>query len=82
MLRHGTALAAALGQTQVEWQVIEAVGQSERTVPSIVRRMGMSRQDVQCVADLLKSNGLITYHRNPDHVWSPLLRLTKEEKFL
>jgi len=78
LLRHGAALTAPLGQSQARWQVIGAVAEAERTVPSIARRMGMSRQGVQRVADLLEADGLITYGRNPDHARSPLLRLTKK----
>ena len=77
LLRHGADLTAPLGQTQARWQVIGAVAEAERTVPQIARRMGMSRQGVQRVADLLKADGLITYDQNPDHARSPLLRLTK-----
>ena len=78
LLRHGADLTAPLGQTQGRWQVIVAVAEAERTVPQIARRMGMSRQGVQRVADLLKADGLITYDQNPDHARSPLLRLTKK----
>ena len=76
LLRHGAALTAPLGQTQARWQVIGAVGEATRTVPQIARRMGMTRQGVQRVTDLLVDEGIITLVRNPDHARSPLLRLT------
>ena len=77
LLRHGAALTEPLGQTQARWQVIGAVAEATRTVPQIARRMGMSRQAVQRVADLLAAEGHITFVRNPDHARSPLLRLTQ-----
>jgi DNA-binding MarR family transcriptional regulator len=76
LLRHGAALTAPLGQTQARWQVIGAVAEAARTVPQIARRMGMTRQGVQRVADLLINEGVVACVRNPDHARSPLLRLT------
>ena len=76
LLRHGAALTAPVGQTQARWQVIGAVAEATRTVPQIARRMGMARQSVQRVADLLASDGILCFEPNPDHARSPLLRLT------
>ena len=82
LLRHGAALTAPLGQTQARWQVIGAVAEATRTVPQIARRMGMTRQGVQRVADLLVDEGIVTLERNPDHARSPLLRLTQKGRRL
>ncbi len=76
LLRHGATLTAPVGQTQARWQVIGAVAEATRTVPQIARRMGMSRQGVQRVADLLAKDGMLRLDPNPDHARSPLLRLT------
>lgn len=76
LLRHGAALTAPHGQTQARWQVIGAVAEAPITVPQIARRMGMSRQSVQRVADLLARDGVTAFQANPDHARSPLLRLT------
>lgn len=78
LLRHGAALTAPLGQTQARWQVIAAVAEATRTVPQIARRMGMSRQSVQRVADLLVADGVLRFEPNPDHARSPLVTLTPE----
>lgn len=78
LLRHGAALTAPAGQTQARWQVIGAVAETPRTVPQIARRMGMSRQSVQRVADLLARDGVVALESNPDHARSPLLRLTPQ----
>ena len=82
LLRHGAALTAPLGQTQARWQVIGAVAEATRTVPQIARRMGMTRQGVQRVTDLLVGEGIVTLVRNPDHARSPLLRLTPKGRQL
>ncbi len=77
LLRHGAALTAPVGQTQARWQVIGAVEERTRTVPQIARQMGMARQSVQRVADLLVQDELLAFERNPDHARSPLVRLTE-----
>ena len=82
LLRHGAALTAPLDQTQARWQVIGAVAEATRTVPQIARRMGMTRQGVQRVADLLVDEGVVALVRNPDHARSPLLRLTPKGRRL
>lgn len=82
LLRHGATLTAPLGQTQARWQVIGAVSEATRTVPQVARRMGMSRQGVQRVVDLLVDEGVITFLPNPDHARSPLLRLTQKGRRL
>ena len=82
LLRHGAALTAPVGQTQARWQVIGAVAEATCTVPQIARRMGMTRQSVQRVVDLLVDDGIIALTSNPDHARSPIVRLTHEGKRL
>ena len=77
LLRHGARLTAPVGQTQARWQVIGAVEERKRTVPQIARRMGMTRQSVQRVADLLVQDGVLAFEPNPDHARSPLVGLTR-----
>ena len=74
--RHGARLTAPVGQTQARWQVLGAVADSCRTVPQIARQMGMTRQSVQRVTDLLVNEELLSFEKNPDHARSPLVRLT------
>jgi DNA-binding MarR family transcriptional regulator len=40
--------------------------------------MGMARQSVQRIADLLAEARLVRFEPNPDHRRSPLLRTTEE----
>ena len=82
LLRHGAALTAPLGQTQARWQVIGAVSEATRTVPQVARRMGITRQGVQRVVDLLVDEGMIALLPNPDHARSPLLLLTQKGRRL
>jgi DNA-binding MarR family transcriptional regulator len=73
----GDRIAAAIGQTQARWQVLSAASGQPLSVPQIARRLGLTRQAVQRVADLLAGEGLAAYGDNPDHKASPHLVLTK-----
>jgi DNA-binding MarR family transcriptional regulator len=74
---HGEAIAATVGQTQARWQVLSAASGRPQTVPQIARVLGVTRQNVQRIADLLVAEGAAEYHGNPDHRASPHLILTK-----
>ncbi|HJS72980.1 MAG TPA: MarR family transcriptional regulator [Vicinamibacteria bacterium] len=64
-------------QSRARGEVLREVG-AGRTVPQIARRMGMARQSVQRVADLLAESRLVRFEPNPDHRRSPILRATDE----
>jgi DNA-binding MarR family transcriptional regulator len=70
-------LAVAGGLTAAWWQVLGGVLDEPRTVADIGRRMGMTRQGVQRVADLLVERGLAEYRPNPAHRRAKLLACTE-----
>ena len=70
-------LAAEGDLTAAWWQVLGGVLDEPRTVPDIGRRMGMTRQGVQRVADLLVERGLAEYRSNPAHRRAKLLACTQ-----
>jgi DNA-binding MarR family transcriptional regulator len=70
-------LAANGGLTAAWWQVLGGVLDQPRSVAGIARRMGMTRQGVQRVADLLVERGLAEYRPNPDHRRAKLLACTE-----
>jgi DNA-binding MarR family transcriptional regulator len=70
-------LAADGEITAAWWQVIGGILDEPRTIPEIGRRMGMTRQAVQRVADLLVARGLAEYRPNPNHRRANLLACTK-----
>lgn len=74
--RNADAIAGTIGQTQARWQVLSAASAEPKTVPQIARRLGIARQNVQRVADLLIEEGLAALSPNPDHKTSPFLVLT------
>jgi DNA-binding MarR family transcriptional regulator len=75
--RNADAIAGTIGQTQARWQVLSAASAEPKTVPQIARRLGIARQNVQRVADLLIAEGLAALSPNPDHKTSPFLVLTE-----
>jgi DNA-binding MarR family transcriptional regulator len=77
MRRDGEAIARSAGQTQARWQVMWLAATGGLTVPAIARRLGITRQSVQRVADELVGEGLAAFTTNPDHRRSMLLELTE-----
>jgi DNA-binding MarR family transcriptional regulator len=71
----GEVIARAAGQTQARWQVMSAASAEPKTVPQIARRLGVTRQNVQRIADLLVAEGAAAFEPNPDHRASPFLVL-------
>jgi len=75
LLAAGDRLAGAVGLTSARWQVLGAINRAGHpmTVSQIGRRMGLSRQSVQRIANDLKALGFVTFESNPDHVRSMLV---------
>ncbi|TYB59242.1 MarR family transcriptional regulator [Nonomuraea sp. PA05] len=69
-------LARPSGMTAAWWQVLGAVLGEPLPVAGIARVMGMTRQGVQRIADLLVERGLAEYRPNPAHRRAKLLRPT------
>ena len=74
----GEALARPAGQTLARWLVLEAVQDGPATVAQIARTMGLARQSVQRLADVLVGEGFAAYEDNPAHRRARLVRLTPE----
>ncbi len=77
--RSGEVVAAREGHTQARWQLLSVVSDRALTVPQAARRLGVTRQGVQRVANDLVVCGLAELRHNPDHrttaganrEWSP-----------
>jgi DNA-binding MarR family transcriptional regulator len=77
LLEVAQELAANGELTSARWQVLGGVLDQPRTVAAVGRRMGMSRQGVQRVADLLVAHHLAEYRPNPAHRRAKLLACTE-----
>lgn len=71
-------LARPAGLTAAWWQVLGAVLGEPLPVAGIARAMGITRQSVQRIADLLVERGLAEYRTNPAHRRAKLLAPTQE----
>jgi DNA-binding MarR family transcriptional regulator len=69
-------LAAAGELTAARWQVLGGVLDEPRTVSEIGRRMGLTRQSVQRLADALVEDGFAKWEPNPRHQRAKLLTPT------
>jgi DNA-binding MarR family transcriptional regulator len=74
----GNRLVADIGLTSAWWQVLGALSLSPAPLPvaHIARNMGLTRQSVQRVADLLADKGLVRFEANPHHQRAKLVVLT------
>jgi len=72
----GDALTRPVGQSSARWQVLAAAEHAPSTVAQAARALGLTRQSVQRVADLLEGEGLVEYRDNPDHLRAKLVHLT------
>ncbi|MFJ5210749.1 MarR family winged helix-turn-helix transcriptional regulator [Streptomyces nigra] len=70
-------LARPAGLTASWWQVLGAVLREPLPVAGVARAMGITRQSVQRVADLLVGKGLAEYRPNPAHRRAKLLAPTE-----
>ena len=66
-------LARPAGLTAAWWQVLGAVLGAPLPVAGIAREMGLARQSVQRIADILVKRGLAGYRDNPAHRRAKLL---------
>ena len=69
-------LARPAGLTAARWQVLGAVLREPLPVAGIARAMGITRQSVQRLADVLVAEGLAEYLPNPMHRRAKLVRPT------
>jgi DNA-binding MarR family transcriptional regulator len=72
----GDTFARPAGLTAARWQVLGAVLPGPLSVAGIAREMGLARQSVQRIANLLVSQELAAYVANPAHRRAKLLTPT------
>ncbi|MEV6770530.1 helix-turn-helix domain-containing protein [Nocardia sp. NPDC051030] len=70
-------LARPAGITAAWWQVLGAVLREPLPVAGVAREMGITRQSVQRIADLLVDKGLAEYRPNPAHKRAKLVAITE-----
>ena len=76
LLAAGDRLTADLGLTSARWQILGAIDDRPRSVAQIARLMGLTRQAVQRIANVLVEEGFADFADNPEHKRAKLVRLT------
>ncbi len=76
-LKAAESIAVPVGLTAARWQVIGAVIEAPGTVADVARKMGLARQSVQRVADVLVADGMLEYCDNPAHKRAKLIQITE-----
>ena len=74
----GETLARPVGLTAAWWQVLGAVLNEPLPVADTARKIGVTRQSVQRIADLLVASELAEYRPNPAHRRAKLLLATEQ----
>jgi DNA-binding MarR family transcriptional regulator len=78
LLAAGDRLTSEFGLSSARWQVMGAIEAAPLPVAQIARNMGLTRQAVQRVANVLADEGLTEFAENPDHRRAKLVRLTSK----
>ena len=77
LIEAGDKLISDLDLTSARWQVLGSLVDGPITVAAIGRKMGLSRQNVQRIANRLKQDGFIDTSPNPAHRRAKLYFLTE-----
>ncbi len=72
----GDHLTAPSGLTSARWQIMGALADGPAPAAHIARKMGLARQSVQRLADILIKDGFVLTEENPHHRKAHLLKLS------
>lgn len=77
-LKAADSLTKGSELTSARWQVLGTALHEQHTVAAIARSMGLARQSVQRIADILVTEGLAEFLPNPAHRRAKLLSSTEK----
>lgn len=75
-------ISAPFDLTAARWQVLGSVMPADKTVSQVAREMGLTRQSVQRLSNVLVEEGKAQFIDNPAHQRAKLLRPTEEGRIL
>ena len=78
LIAAGDRLVAELGLTSARWQLLGGLLDQEEplSVAQLARKMGLTRQAVQRIANELHIEGVVAFRANPRHKRAQLIELT------
>jgi DNA-binding MarR family transcriptional regulator len=78
LAKAGDAIAKPAGQTSARWQVLAGARHETMSVAQIAKSLGVARQGIQRLADVLQAEGLVAYADNHNHQRAKLVVLTAQ----
>ena len=76
LLLAGDELTRDLGLSSARWQIIGALADGPLPAAEIARKMGLARQSVQRLVDVLAEEQIVAFTDNPSHRRAKLVHLT------
>jgi DNA-binding MarR family transcriptional regulator len=78
LLEAGNEITRPTGLTSARWQVLGVVEHGPLPAAHVGRTMGLTRQNVQQIADALSEEGFLEFRENPHHRRAKLLCITPQ----
>ena len=78
LLAVGDQLVQDLGLSSARWQVMGALAAGRLPAAQIARKMGLARQSVQRIVDILAEEQVVEFAENPYHQRAKLVGLTTQ----
>ena len=82
LLAAGDQLVQDLGLSSARWQVMGALAAGPLPAAQIARKMGLARQSVQRIVDILAEEQVVEFAENPYHQRAKLVGLTTQGRKL
>ena len=78
LVNEGDRIAGEFGITSARWKILGAISiaREPQTVPQIARSMGLTRQAVQRLVDVMQEDGFLYFRPNPGHKRAKLIDLS------
>jgi len=78
LISKGDQMGMEYGVTSARWKILGAIflAGEPQTVPQIARRMGLTRQAVQRLVNVMQKDDLLLFRKNPDHKRAKLIDLS------
>lgn len=84
LLAAGDRLIGGLGLTSARWQILGGLADQEQplSVAQLARKIGVTRQAVQRIANELAAEKVVSFRANPRHKRAQLIELTAHGRVL
>ena len=78
LVSEGDQMSFEYGVTSARWKILGALflAGEPQTVSQIAKSMGLTRQAVQRLVDVMHKDGFLLFHQNPDHKRAKLISLS------